>query len=77
MQAGIEFSRFKNIHLKADIFYHHSDESWYWDDDADVWDAPAEVAVQYITRLFEKLGVSNRSQAIVRARDGGFHGSRE
>ena len=31
----------------------------------------------HITNTFEKLGVSNRSQAIVRARDGGFHGSRE
>ena len=26
----------------------------------------------HITKLFEKLGVSNRSQAIVKARDGGF-----
>ena len=26
----------------------------------------------HITRIFDKLGVSNRSQAIVRARDGGF-----
>lgn len=26
----------------------------------------------HITRIFEKLGVSNRSQAIVKARDGGF-----
>ena len=28
----------------------------------------------HITNTFEKLGVSNRSQAIVRARDGGFRG---
>jgi len=26
----------------------------------------------HITNIFEKLGVSNRSQAIVKARDGGF-----
>lgn len=28
----------------------------------------------HITHIFEKLGVSNRSQAIVKARDGGFQG---
>jgi len=28
----------------------------------------------HITRIFEKLGVTNRSQAIVKARDGGFQG---
>ncbi|MEJ2435834.1 MAG: helix-turn-helix transcriptional regulator, partial [Pseudolabrys sp.] len=26
----------------------------------------------HITHIFEKLGVTNRSQAIVKARDGGF-----
>lgn len=31
VQAGIESSRFKNTHLKADIFYHHTEDSWYWD----------------------------------------------
>lgn len=29
----------------------------------------------HITRIFEKLGVTNRSQAIVKARDGGFQGN--
>ena len=28
----------------------------------------------HITRIFEKLAVTNRSQAIVKARDGGFAG---
>jgi vitamin B12 transporter len=32
VQAGIESTGFKNTHLKADIFYHHTDDSWYWDD---------------------------------------------
>jgi pimeloyl-ACP methyl ester carboxylesterase/DNA-binding CsgD family transcriptional regulator len=30
----------------------------------------------HITRIFDKLGVTNRSQAIVSARDGGFQGDR-
>ncbi|MBI5556150.1 MAG: TonB-dependent receptor [Deltaproteobacteria bacterium] len=34
LQAGIESSRFRNLHLKADIFYHHQDESWFLNDEA-------------------------------------------
>ena len=37
VQGGIESSRFRNTHLKAAIFYHHSDDSWYWDDDAGLY----------------------------------------
>jgi vitamin B12 transporter len=33
LQAGIESSLFRNLHLKADIFYHHQDESWFWNDE--------------------------------------------
>lgn len=32
LQAGVESTRFKNTHLKADVFYHQQDKTWYWDD---------------------------------------------
>ena len=37
VQGGIESFRFRNTHLKATIFYHHSDDSWYWDEDAGLY----------------------------------------
>lgn len=36
LQGGIESTHFDNTHLKADVFYHHQDDTWYWND-ADVY----------------------------------------
>jgi vitamin B12 transporter len=38
IQAGIETSRFKNIHLKAAVFYHDTDETWTYNDDTGLWE---------------------------------------
>ncbi len=33
LQAGIESTHITNTHLKADVFYHWQDDTWYWNDD--------------------------------------------
>jgi len=37
-QAGIETDRFTKVHLKADLFYHRIDDSWFYNDAAGYWD---------------------------------------
>ena len=36
-QAGIESTHFRKTHLKADIFYHRQDDTWYWNDDVGLY----------------------------------------
>lgn len=37
LQGGIESTHFNNTYLKADVFYHRQDDTWYWDDDAGLY----------------------------------------
>lgn len=37
------------------VFDHEvTDPEWYWDDDDEAWNLPAEMLVQYLTRLFQE-----------------------
>ncbi|MBW2467011.1 MAG: TonB-dependent receptor [Deltaproteobacteria bacterium] len=37
-QAGIETDRFTKVHLKADLFYHRIEETWFFNNAAGYWD---------------------------------------
>jgi vitamin B12 transporter len=36
-QGGIESNRFRNVHLKADLFHHRQDDTIYWDSVEGLW----------------------------------------
>lgn len=33
LQAGLETDYFSKIYLKADVFYHHQNDTWHWNDE--------------------------------------------